>query len=816
LDLRAGWTPAVAAFVVAVAYYLGARIGFALTFSPYPLAVLWPPNATLMAALLLIHRRHWMLVFAAVFVAHLLVQLGGHVSFSLCLFWFATNCVEALIGAGCILKMLGRAPDFGRIADVSVFLFCGALLAPFVSSFLDAGCVTLMRASPTGFWDLWRARLFSNMLAMITLVPFLLNCAYRWPGLIGGRLPERPKEAALLISGLLLSGMLVFDVPPQNGVLLGLLFLPLPFVLWTAMRFGPAGSGAAFTLIAFLVIWGSTHGRGPFLTGEASESVRSVQVFLTVFGATLLLLAAGVEESRVSARRLRSSEERFAAAFRHGPHAMLISRKASGMVLDVNARYLSLFGCGREAVVGRTIQELELKPGGDGMGMRLHPGHTPSGEYAETAALAGREVLVASEEVDLEGVACLITSLQDVTEQKRAEESLRRSDERFRLVLRATDDVIYDWDIVGDVLWWNQNGDIFFGAMSDPRPRNFDRWAQSLHADDRQRVTSTLMALLNGTDSICNAEYRLARGDGSHAYVGARGFLVRDERGRALRMIGSLHDVTDRKRADEANQRLAHVSRLAVMGELTASIAHEINQPLGAILSNTDAAEILLNEKDIPAAELRQIIEDIRNDIVRAGEVIRHMRALMRRRELAMQSFDLNRAIGDVLNLASADLGRHRVQVDTEFGPLPAVYGDQVHVQQVVLNLLLNGVDAMAALPNDRRRITLRTQRIEGGWVGVTVADTGPGIASEQAENLFSSFFTTKPDGMGLGLSIARSIVEAHGGTIRAETAATGGASFTFTLPGRPGQAETGRTTKDKEKEKENDNDNRNGCTCGG
>jgi C4-dicarboxylate-specific signal transduction histidine kinase len=247
-------------------------------------------------------------------------------------------------------------------------------------------------------------------------------------------------------------------------------------------------------------------------------------------------------------------------------------------------------------------------------------------------------------------------------------------------------------------------------------------------------------------------------------------------------------DITDRKRVEEAYQSIAHVSRLAVMGELTASIAHEINQPLGAILSNADALDILLGAKTIPIDEVRRIVDDIRQDDMRAGEVIKHIRVLLQKRELAMQPFDLNHAVSDVLHLVSADLTRHRVAVKTEFAPLPITYGDQVNLQQVMLNLIMNGVDAMADTPAPRRQLGIRTERTDAEGVAVTVWDSGPGIAPDQVQYLFNSFFTTKPHGMGLGLSIARSIVEAHGGTIEAETRREGGASFTFSLPGRAGR----------------------------
>ncbi len=242
---------------------------------------------------------------------------------------------------------------------------------------------------------------------------------------------------------------------------------------------------------------------------------------------------------------------------------------------------------------------------------------------------------------------------------------------------------------------------------------------------------------------------------------------------------------------------LAHASGLAVVGELTASIAHEINQPLGAILSNADAAELLL-ESGAPREPIRHILEDIRQDDLRASEVIRRLRALLRKHEIETRPFDLNEAIADALRVVRAEAERRHVAVDAELAALPIVRGDRTHLQQVLLNLIVNGMDAMADIHVSRRRLLVRTARA-GGDVEVSVTDAGHGIPAERMPRLFESFFSTKQHGMGLGLSIARSIVEAHGGRIRAENNPGGGATFRFTVPIRAPDA--GRSAHGREDE---------------
>jgi signal transduction histidine kinase len=243
-----------------------------------------------------------------------------------------------------------------------------------------------------------------------------------------------------------------------------------------------------------------------------------------------------------------------------------------------------------------------------------------------------------------------------------------------------------------------------------------------------------------------------------------------------------------RRRAEVELQRqreeLAHMTRVSTVGELTTSVAHELNQPLGAILSNAEAAEMFLTADPPALDEVRDILADIRKDDQRASEVIRRMRSLLRKQELTPKPIEINEAVEEVLKLLSIDASARKVAMKFErTADLPRVWCDPVHFQQVVLNLVLNGMEAMAGLPEERRQVVVRTGTGDNGTVKIAVADYGPGIPTDKLPRLFEPFFTTKKEGMGMGLSIARTIVEAHHGKIWAENNSGIGATFYFTVP---------------------------------
>jgi C4-dicarboxylate-specific signal transduction histidine kinase len=240
--------------------------------------------------------------------------------------------------------------------------------------------------------------------------------------------------------------------------------------------------------------------------------------------------------------------------------------------------------------------------------------------------------------------------------------------------------------------------------------------------------------------------------------------------------------------AKEQRLQLTHLTRVALLGQLSGALAHELNQPLTAILSNAQAAQHFLAADKIDPAELREILEDIVAEDKRAGEVIRRLRALFKKGETQFQLLDANDLVREALDLAHGDMVTRNIEISTDLSPrLPAVTADRVQMQQVLLNLLLNASEAMSDNPPGERSLTVSTQPLSGGGVQLSVADRGPGIPEDRLPRLFEPFFTTKPQGLGLGLSISRTIVTAHGGRVWCANNPYRGTTFHIALPHQPG-----------------------------
>jgi len=282
-------------------------------------------------------------------------------------------------------------------------------------------------------------------------------------------------------------------------------------------------------------------------------------------------------------------------------------------------------------------------------------------------------------------------------------------------------------------------------------------------------------------------EYRIIRPDLSVRWILDRGFPVCDGKGEVYRLAGIAEDITERKLAEqelqESRAQLARVSRVASMGELTASIAHEINQPLAAVATNASAALHWLAAEPPDLDEARDAGRRAIQEVNRASGVVERVRALLQKEPPQLWPLDGNEAIREVLRLSDAELRHGGITVRTELADdVPMILGDRVQVQEVILNLVLNAIDAMATIADRERELIIRSGKHSGG-VLIEVEDSGRGLDPEYVERIFEPFFTTKPGGIGIGLSISRSIVEAHGGRLSASPVGSLGAVFELILP---------------------------------
>jgi PAS domain S-box-containing protein len=368
--------------------------------------------------------------------------------------------------------------------------------------------------------------------------------------------------------------------------------------------------------------------------------------------------------------------------------------------------------------------------------------------------------------------------------RSRADEQLRRRELRYRDLVESTRAVPWEADAHGDKIRYiaPQVVDLLSYQYESWYRQGF--WASRLHPADRGAVLG-LVADVAATGRNRDTEYRLVAADGRTVWVHDL-LSIRSEVGRPTTLRGVMIDITTRKQAeDEAaslREQLAKTSRVSSLGELTAAIAHEVNQPLCAIVSNAETLQSYLTGNTVDAAEVHETLQDIVADGRRASEIIRRIRSLLQTRTAEQVPFDVNDAVRDVVALLKRRLMRDAVAVATELADdLPPAAGDRVQVQQVVANLMVNAAEALAGGRSDRKQLKVSTARLDGA-ITISVQDNGPGIRAELRDRIFEAFFTTKSEGTGIGLAISRTIVEAHGGRLWVEPAPGGGSAFHFTL----------------------------------
>jgi PAS domain S-box-containing protein len=657
--------------IAALAYYLGAEAAFVVgTLSDKIFAPFWPPNIVLLCALARSPYRRWWLVILAVFPAHVIAEIGIGMSAPQLMVAFASNCMVAIISAAALRHWRREARWFGSLRDTCLYLAVATVASPAVSALVGAFVPALSAGSAGRFWSFWAQWYLSNAVGSVVLGPIalvLLDEARRRPL----QAPRRSAiEAAAVAASLIIVCSLAFEagsaIVPAS-FLPAAIYLPLPVVLWAAVRFGVKGASGAVLLVSVILVWRALNGPSLFLAGDPETSVLALQVFILGLAIPVLLLAASIDETRHAEKLARESEERMAIA--------AISADVCLWHIDYYSKRFWVTDHGRDI--------LGFRPG----------------------EIISRHAVMSA-----------------------------------------------------------------------------------IHPDDRQQAVETMRAAAV-EKRLADCEFRIVRPDnGEIRWIRCRARAHGDYRGALAEIGGTFADITERRSAETelAQQRseLAHLMRVSMLGELSAGIAHELTQPLSAILSNAEAAKVLLTQHPPDVAEAVEALDDIVGEDNRAAEVIHRLRRLLRKSEVKFEPTDVNDIVNATLRVLHTELATRGISVSTSLtANVPLVSGDAIQLQQVLLNLLLNAADAMNEVVPPRRIIEIETEVTSIQDVQIVVSDCGLGLAPDHQERVFQPFFTTKARGLGLGLSLCSAIAKLHGGSLTLENGADGGATATLTLP---------------------------------
>jgi PAS domain S-box-containing protein len=375
----------------------------------------------------------------------------------------------------------------------------------------------------------------------------------------------------------------------------------------------------------------------------------------------------------------------------------------------------------------------------------------------------------------------------DIEERHRAEDALRRSEAYLHDAQRAGHTGSWRHDVLSGVVTISPEARRIWALNPDQDASVTEFFFGRMHPEDRPVVEQEYRAAQLKKAEF-QSDFRIVLPDGAVKNIHSVGHPILNQSGDIVEFVGAAMDVTERKRAEEALRQaqadLAHVSRVTTMGELVASIAHEVNQPLGAIVTNGSACLRLLSRDTPDLDKSREIISRMIKDGMRASEVIKRVRELLHKAPSEKTPLNINETVQEVIDLVNSDLRRSKVGLLIELAAdLPPVTGDRIQLQQVILNMILNAKDAMSEVHTHPREVVITTLKNESSGVVVAVQDSGKGLDPKDAESIFDPFFTTKADGMGLGLSISQRIIEDHGGRMWAIPNKPQGAVFQFTLP---------------------------------
>src|SRR5438093_2956257 len=768
--------------LLTLVYFIAGKFGLMLASLHASASPVWPPTGIALAALLVLGYRAWPAIFVGAFLVN--VTTAGNVATSLAV--ASGNTLEAMCGAWLVNRFAGGTTVFDR--PQSVFKFA---LAAVVSTIISpAFGVTSLALAGFADWanygaiwlTWWLGDATSDLLIAPLIILWSIASKRRW----------NRREAVEV--GILLLLLFVLSEAVFGGWLtISARNYPIAFicgaiVIWTAFRFTQRETATGIFILSAIAIWGTLHSFGPFAAETENQSLLALQYWTAVVTITAMALSAGMAEHGRAEEALRQSEARTNLAANAANLGLWLWnirddelwatekwRRLFGFAesepLDIGQWLQVVHPADRERMKQRVQHVLEHGGGEHESEYRIT---RPDGSTRWIAGYGGVELDECGKPAFVRGVS------RDITGRKLAEE-------KFQLVLDAAPNAMIMVDSAGVITFANASATTVFGySLSELIGRHIETLIperfRDRHVGDRKGFLSepSSRAMGAGRDLFGR------RKDGSEFPVEVGLNPIRT--GQGLFVLASVIDITARKQAELEHQlqnmELARVGRVAVMGELAASLAHEVNNPIGAIVTNARAAQRSIAAGKIVTEELTELLTDIVADGRRAGEVIQGVRNMVRKGKPRRALIQIGDTIHELLRIVHADaIGREievTAQVDSDTGQ---VWGDPVQILQVLLNLAINSFEAMTAVPFDARRLTIHVGCDGNGDILVSMRDSGPGFPSGMVEQLFEPFFSTKAEGTGMGLAIARSIVEAHGGTLSGENCDDGGACFTVRLP---------------------------------
>jgi PAS domain S-box-containing protein len=729
--------------------------------------------------------------------AHLAITVPAGFPWLAILGLFVTNTSQGLLSAA-LIRWLTRGRDTAEAYTIT-FITCGVFASPILLSFADVS-VLMLTGLADDFWRAWRLRFLSNAASTIIFVPPILAVARAWQA---WRRPplRRLVEALLLTAGFVLLAAIVMFAKPRLSNLLPLMLCSfLPLMLWAAVRFGRGGASCITLGLVAVTVNSLSH--WPVDAGGL-YGLLMLQAFFLLVAIPVLFLGALHADLQRSGQALDSTMKRYRIATSAGGVGVWDWDLRSG-TLNLEPELKHLLGYADHQIDDRVgAWVLRMHPEDRGRLLRLAKafvrGKVPAFEdehrmlHADgsTRWFLSRGALVRD---DTGAAIGMIGTCTDVTERRRIADELNSLELLSHAVLASLNEHVAIVDRTGRILAANDAWIRFAGESAALGPASISPGNDYLtayhclmgHADAAVAKVG-IAGVLNGSRSAFRMEYACLCADPKRWFEMSVTPLRRADGGAVV----SHEDITRRKQAEiEAEQHrreLTHLTRVGILGELSGAMAHELNQPLTAILGNAQAVKRLLRQDPLDMPELHVALDDIVAAGKRASDVISRLRVLLKKGETQFRPLDLNAVINEVLELAHSDLVMRGVTTIRQLAPnLPPMRGDRVQLQQVVLNLIANACEAMSDGESDRRELTITTALGDDRTLQICVTDNGSGIGQDMLEHMFKPFVTTKKQGLGLGLPICHSIITAHGGNVRAVNNREAGASLVVTLPLHP------------------------------